>query len=101
MPLDTGSWYPTSLAEALTHTPLRILFVIVVAVGARLLVVHMIRRTARLAIARPAARKGASAQRRSQRLGALASLASSVVTGMFAVITLMIVLAELDFNVTY
>ncbi len=106
------SWFPTSVADAVLWTPLRIVFIIVVGLVARAVIVRVINRTVRSATRRLHTSGDSvwsqqlrrlnvgSAERRGQRLGALASLATSSVTVLIVVIVTAIVLSELNFNVT-
>ncbi|MDN5727105.1 MAG: mechanosensitive ion channel family protein [Propionibacteriales bacterium] len=114
-------WLPKSLAEAVVFTPLRIVFLIVVAVIARMVICRLIDKLAtswsrgpnrqlyeaavrlRVPGARQAEQQAAerrATDRRAQRLRALAGLARSVVTVLILIITVFIILTELDFNIT-
>ena len=86
------AWFPHSLAELVVFTPLRIIFLIIVAVLARLILHRLITRAVRTAIERePPHSRFRAAQalaaghrippaRREQRISALGSLARSAVT---------------------
>src|SRR6476620_10628110 len=103
------SWLPTNLAELAEWPPLRIVVLILIAILARSVSHHLIDRTVRRSIAKPVkwrpaqaleSASGLPAQRRSQRILALGSLAKSLITVAVLVITLVMVLSELGFNVT-
>jgi len=105
------SWFPSNLAELVAFAPLRILFLVVAAVLARFILTRVISRAVRTAVEnRPRPRwKPAQAlvtattlptARREQRIEALGSLARSAVTFIIVVITAIMILAELGFNVT-
>jgi small conductance mechanosensitive channel len=87
----------------------RILFLLIVAILSRLIIHKLIDRSVQQSIRRPLklraavvleSASGLPAQRRSQRLGALGSLAKSLTTVAILIFTLVGVLAELGFNVT-
>jgi small-conductance mechanosensitive channel len=101
-------WFPSNVAEAVLFAPLRILFLIVVALVARDIIHRVINRSVRQAIARQpprlrAAQALASATRpmarREQRIAALGSLSRSLVTVVIFFATVVMVLAEMGFNV--
>src|SRR4051812_6794155 len=103
------SWLPSTLAEVVAWPPVRIVILILIAILARLIAHHLIDRTVRRSIAKPVkwrpaqaleSASGLPAQRRSQRILALGSLAKSLITVAVLVITLVMVLSELGFNVT-
>jgi small-conductance mechanosensitive channel len=106
------SWFPHNLAETVLFAPLRILFLIIVALLARFVVHRLIARAVRQATGRPqlhlkyrAAQAlveatSLPAERRAQRILALGSLARSAVTFLIFVITLFMVLSEMGFDVT-
>lgn len=105
------SWFPHNLAETVVFVPLRVMFLIIVATAARLVLHRLISRAVRRATGHQphfklrAARvlvEAASlpADRREQRILALGSLARSAVTFVVLVVTVFMVLAELGFNVT-
>lgn len=105
------SWFPSNLAEVAVFVPLRVLFLIIVALVARFVLHRLIARTVRRATGRQPHFKIRAAQallaattlpadRREQRLLALGSLARSTVTFVIFVATSFMVLAELGFNVT-
>jgi small-conductance mechanosensitive channel len=102
-------WLPQDLAEVALFKPARIAFLVLLAILARLVLHVLIDRTVRRSIARPARWRttlalehasGLPAARRSQRIGALGSLAKSIVTVVILIVTLVAVLAEMGFNVT-
>ena len=104
-------WFPRSLTETVVFVPLRITFLIVVAVVARIVLHRLISRTVRRAIERQPRSRFKAAQaivdataipaaRREQRIAALGSLARSAVTFILLVLTVVMVLAELGFNIT-
>ena len=103
------SWLPTNAAELVEWPPLRIVVLILIAILARLIAHHLIDRTVRRSIAKPVkwrpaqvleSASGLPAARRSQRILALGSLAKSLITVAVLVVTLVMVLSELGFNVT-
>ena len=105
------SWFPHNLAETVVFVPLRVLFLIIVAVLARLLAHRLISRAISRAVGRPPSFRLRAAQvileatsmpadRREQRILALGSLARSAVTFIVFIVTLLMVLAELGFNIT-
>ena len=104
-------WFPSNLAEVVLFTPLRIVFLIVVAALARLIIHRLIDRAVRRAIGhqprlkfRPAQAlidaTSVPAERRAQRISALGSLGRSVTTLIIAVMAGLMILAELGFNIT-
>ena len=102
-------WFPDDLAEALVFGPTRILLVVLLSVLGRWLLHRFIDRAVRRAVGRPAkwratlaleAVSGLPSERRNQRIRALGSLAKSLVTVAVLLIALVMVLAELGFNVT-
>jgi moderate conductance mechanosensitive channel len=104
-------WFPHNLAEFAVFTPLRIAFLVVVAIAARQLICRLIDRSVRRSIGhhprlkfRPAQAlvdaTSLPAERREQRVGALGSLARSAVTFVITVVAALMILAELGFNIT-
>ena len=104
-------WFPDNLAEVALFTPLRILFLIVVAVLARLVLHRLIdRAVARSIGAHPKLKFRAAqalidaaslpAERRGQRIAALGSLGRSAVTLILFVFAGLMSLSELGFNIT-
>jgi moderate conductance mechanosensitive channel len=105
------SWFPNNAAEWAAFVPLRIAFLIIVAIAARLILHHLIARTVRRAAGRTPHFKWKAAQafldattmpaeRRKQRILALGSLARSFVTVVIFTVATMMILAELGFNIT-
>jgi small conductance mechanosensitive channel len=91
-------------------TPLRIIFLIIVAIAVRQIVCRLIDRSVTRAIGHPTRIKFKAAQalvtattlpaeRREQRIGALGSLARSAVTFVIAIIAGLMILAEMGFNI--
>jgi small-conductance mechanosensitive channel len=102
-------WLQAILANVALVKSSRILFLLIVAVIGRLIIHIVIDRSVQQSIRRPVKLRaavalgnasGLSAERRSQRLRALGSLAKSIVTVVILIVTLVAVLAELGFNVT-
>ena len=102
-------WLQSVLANVALIKTSRILFLLVVAILSRLIIHKLIDRSVQQSIRRPLklraavvleSASGLPAQRRSQRLGALGSLAKSLTTVAILIFTLVGVLAELGFNVT-
>ena len=104
-------WFPDNLPEVLVFTPLRILFLIMVTVLARLVLHRLIDRAVGRAIGvQPRLKLRAAqalieattlpAERRRQRIAALGSLARSAVTFILCVLAGLMILAELGFNIT-
>jgi small conductance mechanosensitive channel len=105
------SWFPRNLSETFLFVPLRILFLLVVAVVARAVLHRVINRAIRQATGRQplkhfraaealVAATGLPADRRTARIGALGSLARSTVTFVVVLVAALMVLAELGFNIT-
>ena len=105
------SWFPRNLSETVVFVPLRILFLILVAVLVRFILHRLIDRTVRTATGKrtPARWKAAQAlvnatslpaERRAQRIAALGSLGRSAVTFVIFLITAVMVLSEMGFNIT-
>lgn len=100
-------WLPHSVAQAVVFKPLRIAFLILVALAARYMLHRLIDRAVRRSIEhRPHSRFSALAaaglhqERREQRILAVGSLGRSVVTVVLFLGTAIMVLAELGFSVT-
>jgi moderate conductance mechanosensitive channel len=104
-------WLPENLPEIVVYRPLRIVFLILVAIIARQIICRLIDRSVTRAIGHPPRLKHPAAQalveattlpaeRREQRIGALGSLARSAVTAVITVVTVLTVLTELGFNIT-
>jgi small conductance mechanosensitive channel len=105
------SWFPRNLAETVVFVPLRIAFLIVAALLARVILHRLISRAVRQAIQnRPQSRFRAAQAlvnatsipnaRREQRLSALGSLGRSAVTFVVFLLAAIMVLSELGFNIT-
>ncbi|HEX8508992.1 MAG TPA: mechanosensitive ion channel domain-containing protein [Propionibacteriaceae bacterium] len=101
------SWFPRNLAETFAFVPLRITFLVLVALLARTVVRRLISRTVGAAVsARPGTRPqeesavGLMTNRRDQRIAALGSLGRSAATFLIAVVAAIMVLSELGFNIT-
>jgi small-conductance mechanosensitive channel len=104
-------WFTPDLAEIAVYKPLRILFLLLVAIVARQLICRLIDRSVTRAIGHPPRLKFRMAQvlvdatslpaeRREQRIGALGSLARSTVTAMITIVATLTVLTELGFDIT-
>jgi moderate conductance mechanosensitive channel len=104
-------WFPDNVAEVALFTPLRIVFLVVVAIAARQLLCRLIDRSVTRAIGHPPRLKFRAAQalvdatslpaeRREQRIGALGSLGRSTVTAVITIVAALTVLTELGFNIT-
>jgi moderate conductance mechanosensitive channel len=104
-------WFPHNLPEVFLFAPLRVLFLIVVAVLARLVLHRLIDRAVRRSIgANPRLKFRAAqalieatslpAERRAQRIAALGSLARSSVTFILFAIAALMILSELGYNIT-
>ncbi len=105
------AWFPSNVAEAVLFPPLRILFLIVMASVVRYLLHRLIDKMVRRAIDRQpnprfraatilAAATSLPRERREQRIAALGSLARSVITVVLILATVVMVLAEMGFNVS-
>jgi small conductance mechanosensitive channel len=97
--------------EAAVFPPLRIAFLIIVAFVLRYVAHRLIDRSVRRSIERPPKQRSRAiealtvatrlpAERRAQRISALGSLTKSVITVAILVITVIMILSELGFNVT-
>lgn len=104
-------WFPSNLSETALFVPLRIAFLLVVAVVARVVAHRLITRTVRQAVGRSPHSRFRAAQafmdatslpteRREARISALGSLARSTVTFLIVLVTALMVLGELGFDVT-
>ena len=104
-------WFPDNLAEVADFAPLRIIFLVAVAIIARQVICWLINRSVRRAIGYQPQLKFRAAQalvnattlpaeRREQRIGALGSLARSAVTFVIVIVTALMVMAEMGFNIT-
>ena len=102
-------WLQAIVANVIVVKATRITFLVLIAILARWVVRKLISRAVEQAIRRPRKSRAAElledasglpVERRRQRLRALSSLASSIVTVVIFIITLVAVLSELGFNVT-
>jgi moderate conductance mechanosensitive channel len=104
-------WLPDNLAELVLFRPLRIVLLIVAAFVLRRVLHRVIDRSVRRAVARPLSSRNeitqklisvttASAERRKQRLWALGSVAQSAVTFVIFAVVILMILAELGYNIT-
>jgi small-conductance mechanosensitive channel len=104
-------WFPSNFTQVAVFVPLRICFLIILATLARVVVHRLISRAVRQAIERHPSSRFWAAQaiveatslpdaRREQRISALGSLARSTVSFLIFVATIVMILAELGFNVT-
>ncbi|HET9872897.1 MAG TPA: mechanosensitive ion channel domain-containing protein [Propionibacteriaceae bacterium] len=103
-------WFPSNLAEAALFTPVRIVFLIFVALITRYVLHRLIDRAVRRTIGRPPAPRFRATQvfaaatslpreRREQRIAALGSLGRSFVTVVVLFAAVVMVLAEMGFNI--
>jgi small-conductance mechanosensitive channel len=104
-------WLPWTLVDAARFPPLRIAFLIILAFVVRYVAHRLINRTIRRSIERTPKQRSRAiealtvatrlpAERRAQRIQALGSLIKSVTTVVILVITMIMILTELGFNVT-
>jgi small-conductance mechanosensitive channel len=104
-------WFPRTLGEVFAFVPLRIIFLVLVAVVVRVVLHRVIDRTIRQAVQPPSVTRfkaaqvlleatGAVPHRREARIGALGSLCKSIVTFLVILVTALMVLTELGFDVT-
>jgi small-conductance mechanosensitive channel len=104
-------WFPTNLTETALDVALRILFLLVLAVVARVVLHRLINRAVRQAVGRQPRSRFRAAQaflqatslpsnRREARIEALGSLARSTVTFLVVLVTALMVLGELGFDIT-
>ena len=104
-------WLPDNLAELVLFKPIRIVLVIIAAFVLRRVLRRMINRSVRRAVDRPLTSRyqmtqklidatTVSAERRKQRLEALGSLASSAITFVIFLVAIVMILAEMGFNIT-
>ena len=111
MPDDLPTWFPRTLADATQFVPLRIVFLIVLALVARAVVNGLIDRTVRNTTGdrrririRPlrALREPdpSAVGRRDSRIRALGSLARNASTVLITIVTALMVVSELGFNIT-
>ncbi len=104
-------WLPDNLAELVLFRPLRILLLIIAAFVLRRVLRRLINRSVRRAVDKPLSGRNEmtqklinvttpSAERRKQRLSALGSLAQSAVTFVIFAVVILMILAELGYNIT-
>jgi len=104
-------WLPDNLAELVLFKPIRIVLLIIAAFVLRRVLHRMINRSVRRAVDRPLTSRyqmtqklidatTVSAERRKQRLEALGSLASSAITFVIFLVAIVMILAEMGFNIT-
>ena len=104
-------WLPDNLAALVVFKPIRIVLLIIAAFVLRRLLHRMINRAVRRAVDRPLTSRyqmtqkliqatTLSAERRKQRLEALGPLACSAVTFVIFLVAILMILAELGFNIT-
>jgi small-conductance mechanosensitive channel len=104
-------WLPDNLAELVVFKPIRIVLLIIAAFVLRRVLHRMIKRSVQGAIERPFSSRNQltqklivattmSAERRRQRLSALSSLAQSTVTFVIFAVVILMILAELGYNIT-
>ena len=104
-------WLPDNLAALVVFKPIRIVLLIIAAFVLRRVLHRMINRSIRQAVDRPLTSRNqmaqklinattVSAERRKQRLEALGSLAGSAITFVIFLIAILMILAEMGFNIT-
>ena len=104
-------WLPGNLAALVVFKPIRIVLLIIAAFVLRRVLHRMINRSIRQAVDRPLTSRNqmaqklinattVSAERRKQRLEALGSLAGSAVTFVIFLVAILMILAEMGFNIT-
>jgi small-conductance mechanosensitive channel len=104
-------WLPDNLAALVVFKPIRIVVLIIAAFVLRRVLHRMINRSIRRAVDRPLSSRNqmaqklidattVSAERRKQRLEALGSLACSAVTFVIFLVAILMILAEMGFNIT-
>jgi moderate conductance mechanosensitive channel len=104
-------WLPDNLAALVVFKPIRIVLLIIAAFVLRRILHRMINRSVRRAVDRPLTSRNqmaqklinattVSAERRKQRLEALGSLAGSAVTFVIFLVAILMILAEMGFNIT-
>ncbi|GAA2099414.1 hypothetical protein GCM10009841_13330 [Microlunatus panaciterrae] len=105
------SWFPRTLTEFFAFVPLRIAFLLVLAVLSRWLLHRLMDRWVRRAISRQPHSRFRAAQviiqatslpsaRRQQRIASLGSLGRNIITALIFLVTLLMVLSELHFNIS-
>ena len=104
-------WFPHNLAETVVFVPLRIAFLIVAAAIGRYVLHRLINRSVRRLVGHQVNPRLRAAQllveattlpadRREQRIAALGSLARSATTLVIFLVAIMMILAEMGFNIT-
>src|SRR5919199_4239187 len=101
-------WFPRTLAQAVEFVPLRILFLVVVALVARAVVNGLIARAVRratgdgrrLRIRALEALRETDRDRRESRIRALGSLARSASTVVITLVAVLMIFSEMGFNIT-
>ena len=104
-------WFPQNLAALVLFKPIRILLLIIAAFVLRRVLHRVIRRSVRRAVDRPWTSRNqmtqklidattVSAERRKQRIEGLGSLACSAVTFVIFLVVILMILAEMGFNIT-
>ena len=104
-------WLPDNLAALVVFKPIRIALLIIAAFVLRRVLHRMIKRSTQRAIDRPFSSRSEltqklvvattmSAERRRQRLSTLSSLTQSTVTFVIFAVVLLMILAELGYNIT-
>jgi len=104
-------WFPRNLAETVLFVPLRVAFLVLVALLARYVLHRLVNQMVRRSIsARPQLRfrpaqmlveaTSLPTERREQRIAALGSLARSAITFLVFLVAAVMILAEMGFNVT-
>jgi moderate conductance mechanosensitive channel len=104
-------WFPHNLAALVLFKPIRILLLIIAAFVLRRVLHRVIRRSVRRAVDRPWTSRNqmtqklidattVSAERRKQRIEGLGSLACSAVTFAIFLVVILMILAEMGFNIT-
>jgi moderate conductance mechanosensitive channel len=111
MPAWLPDWFPRTLAQAAEFAPLRIVFLVVVALVARAVVNRLIDRTVakttgdrrRLRIKALSALRASDESdtgRRDSRIRALGSLARNAATVLITIVTVLMIFSEMGFNIT-
>jgi len=104
-------WLPDNLAALVVFKPIRIVLLIIAAFVLRRVLHRMIKRSTQRAIDRPFSSRSqitqklivatpVSTERRRQRLSALSSVAQSAVTFVIFAVVIVMILAELGYNIT-
>ena len=104
-------WLPQNLAALVLFKPIRILLLIIAAFVLRRVLHRVIRRSVRRAVDRPWTSRNqmtqklidattVSAERRKQRIEGLGSLACSAITFAIFLVVILMILAEMGFNIT-